>query len=74
MARKPKVSDKELIKWANIIGAEKFIWLYIEDKIALTSAQLDKVIDIKNGRKVERVYSTNRYRSNGNYERKNVRK
>lgn len=43
----PRLSDKELIKWVGILGAEKIQWLYVESKIYLTQEQLDKVIELK---------------------------
>ena len=46
--KKEKVSDKEIEKWSRILGANKLIYLYIDDRIALTSKQLDKLIEIKN--------------------------
>ena len=47
MTKIPKVSDKELAKWTNILGPEKIIDLFIKNKIHLSSEQLDMVIAIK---------------------------
>ena len=44
-----RLTDKELAKFTSIIGARGIISLYIEDRINLTSKQLDKMIAIKNG-------------------------
>lgn len=48
MAKKPTVSDKEMIKWMKILGTNRFLWLYLDDKISLSSKQLDTLIAIKN--------------------------
>lgn len=45
-----KVTDKEIVKWSGILGADKLILLFTEDKISLTPEQLEKVIEIKNGK------------------------
>lgn len=49
MNKVPTVSDRELVKWTKILGADQMIYLYIKNKIRLTSQQLDKVIAIKDG-------------------------
>lgn len=43
-----KVTDRELVKWTGILGAEKIILLFTEDRISLLPEQLEKVIEIKN--------------------------
>lgn len=43
-----KVSDKELLKWIDILGVNTMLNLYIESKIRLTSKQIDMLIAIKN--------------------------
>lgn len=43
----PRVSDKEMKKWAKIIGPKTLIDLYVEDRISLTSEQLDKLVEMK---------------------------
>lgn len=53
MNRIPRLSDKELIKWVGILGAERIQWLYVESKIYLTQQQLDKVIEMKKEDKKE---------------------
>lgn len=47
MSKVPTLSDRELIKWVGILGAEKIKWLYIKDDIRLTSEQLDKVLELQ---------------------------
>ena len=48
MGKLPRVSDKEIDKWTKILGVNRFIYLYIDGRIFLTSKQLDRVIAIKN--------------------------
>lgn len=56
-----KLTDKEIVKWTKILGCDEFIRLYIDDKITLTSKQLDKVINLKNKAAVNK----NRMKDNG---------
>ena len=57
--RIPKLSDKELTKWINILGVDKIKWLYIESKIHLSSIQLDRIIAMKSENKVIKEESKN---------------
>lgn len=43
----PSVSDREMTKWAKIIGPKTLIDLYVEDKVKLTPEQLDKLVEMK---------------------------
>lgn len=47
MSKVPSLSDKELVKWVGILGAEKIKWLWIKDDIRLSSEQLDKVLELQ---------------------------
>lgn len=47
MNKTPRLSDRELVKWIEILGAKEIEYLHIKDKIRLTSAQLDKVFEMK---------------------------
>lgn len=44
------ITDKELVKWTSILGADTIIRLFSELKIDLTTEQLKKVILIKNAK------------------------
>ena len=48
-----KVSDKELLKWAGILGINYMVQLFVEGKICLTNEQLRLLVpdekDVKNG-------------------------
>ena len=46
-----RLSDKELLKWIDILGVNQMLNLYIDDRIKLSSKQLDMLIAIKNGGK-----------------------
>ncbi len=48
--KKFTLSDKELVKWTSILGADYIIRLFSELKIDLTTEQLKKVILIKNAK------------------------
>jgi hypothetical protein len=53
----PTLSDKELIKWASILGSYRMKELYFMNKIILTKEQLDKLIEIgryENEKEVEK--------------------
>lgn len=50
---KPRLTDNELIKWCKILGCKKILWLEIEDRIFLTSRQIDMVINMKHGEDYE---------------------
>ena len=49
MNKIPTITDKELIKWTNIIGSYRMKELYFMGKINLSKEQLDTLIEI--GRK-----------------------
>ena len=49
-----KVTDREVVKWANILSPEKIILLFTEDRISLTPEQLDKVIEMRNANPFKR--------------------
>lgn len=48
-----KVTDKELMKWANILGNNYMVQLFVEGKICLTNEQVRMLVpaekDVKNG-------------------------
>lgn len=48
MNKIPKLTDKELIKWTKILGTYRMKELYFMNKIQLTSAQLDLLIELSN--------------------------
>lgn len=39
-----KVTDKELMKWANILGNNYMVQLFVEGKICLTNEQLKMLV------------------------------
>ena len=39
-----KVTDKELMKWANIFGNNYMVQLFVEGKICLTNEQLKMLV------------------------------
>jgi hypothetical protein len=47
MNKLPTLSDKELIKWTNILGTYRMKELYFMGKINLTKEQLDKLIELE---------------------------
>lgn len=49
-----KVTDREVTKWTKILGAEKMVSLYMEDKISLAPEQLERIIEMKNSKVFER--------------------
>ena len=49
-----KVTDREVVKWANILSPEKIILLFTEDRISLTPEQLEKVIEMRNANPFKR--------------------
>ena len=50
----PKLTDKELLKWLNILGAEKILILHIDNKIHLSNKQLKTYIGIESRNKRNR--------------------
>lgn len=52
-----KVTDREVTKWTGILGAEKMVSLFMEDKISLTPEQVEKVIEIKNTKPAPRQHT-----------------
>ena len=47
MNKIPTLSDKELIKWTNILGTYRMKELYFMGKINLTKEQVDKLIELE---------------------------
>ncbi|MBR6641745.1 MAG: hypothetical protein IKL08_06095 [Clostridia bacterium] len=41
------MSDREMTKWAKILGPKTLIDLYVDDSIHLTPEQLDKLVEMK---------------------------
>lgn len=47
MNKIPTISDKELIKWTNILGTYRMKELYFMGKINLTKEQVDKLSELE---------------------------